>query len=87
MSSSKVNWWVWAAPDFYSRGDRPEEIERVLRYLREEMRRRADVIDGLPREEAPEGKADSRAASRRDRRLEPIAIRRSESSCCWPRSR
>ena len=51
---------------FYARGDRPEQVERVLhalRGLREEMRRRADVIDGLPREEAPESKVDSRSHS------------------------
>lgn len=62
---------------FYSRGDKPEQIDRVLvalRALREEMRRRADVIDGLPREEAPESKVDSRLASRRDLGLEPVVV-------------
>jgi S-DNA-T family DNA segregation ATPase FtsK/SpoIIIE len=52
---------------FNARGDRPEQVERVLhafRGLREEMRRRADVIDGLPREEAPESKVGSRLAAR-----------------------
>lgn len=63
--------------DFYSRGDSEEELERVLAYLRSvkaEVRRRADVIDGLPREEAPQSKVDSRLASIRKLRLEPIVI-------------
>jgi len=62
---------------FNARGDRPEQVERVLhafRGLREEMRRRADVIDGLPREEAPESKVGSRLASRRELGLEPIVV-------------
>lgn len=62
---------------FYSVGDEPEEQLRVLetaRGLREEMRRRARIIRGLPREQAPESKVTSVLASRRDLHLEPIVI-------------
>lgn len=62
---------------FYSVGDEPEEIERVLfglRELRGEMRRRARVIRGLTREEAPESKVTSALSNRRDLGLEPIVV-------------
>ena len=63
--------------DFYSRGDREEELHRVRDYLRglkREVQRRADVIDGLTREEAPESKVDDRLASKRSLHLEPIVV-------------
>lgn len=62
---------------FYSVGDEPEEIERVmraLRALRNELRRRARVIRELPREECPESKVTSVLASRRELHLEPIVV-------------
>lgn len=60
---------------FYSVGDEPEELLRVLgalRSVREEMRRRARLIRELPREECPESKVTSVLASRPG--LEPIVI-------------
>ena len=62
---------------FYSVGDEPEEIERVLhamRALKEEMRRRTRVIREMPHEECPENKVTSVLASRKDLRLEPIVV-------------
>lgn len=60
---------------FYSVGDEPEEIERVLhafRALRDEMRRRARLIREMPREECPESKVTSVLANRPG--LEPIVL-------------
>lgn len=62
---------------FYSTGDDPEEIDRVLaafRALRRELRRRTRVLNTLPKEQAPESKVTSALASRRDLGLEPIVI-------------
>lgn len=61
---------------FYSRGAKPEEIERVraaVRELRAELLRRADIIDGLSREDCPESKVTSELADRR-RDLCPIVV-------------
>jgi len=58
-------------------GDEPEDIAEqldIMRGLRAELRRRARVIRGLPREECPESKVTSELASRRDLGLEPIVI-------------
>lgn len=52
---------------FRSVGDDPEEIERVLgflRGLRREMRRRASVLATLSADECPENKIDDRLANR-----------------------
>lgn len=60
---------------FYSVGDEPEEVERVLyalRGLKAEMRRRARVIREMGREECPENKVTSVLANRRG--LEPIVV-------------
>jgi S-DNA-T family DNA segregation ATPase FtsK/SpoIIIE len=38
------------------------------------VQRRADVIDGLTREEAPESKVDDRLASKRSLHLEPVVV-------------
>lgn len=62
---------------FYSVGDDPEEVERVVgafRALRREMRRRARVVRELPREQCPESKVTSALAARRDLGLEPIVV-------------
>lgn len=69
---------------FYSVGEEPEEVERVLvalRGLRQELRRRARVIRGLSRDECPESKVTSILASRRDLRLEPIVVGIDETQC------
>lgn len=61
---------------FYSRGTKPDEIERIraaFRDLRQELVRRADIIDGLTREEAPESKVTSALADRL-RSLCPIVV-------------
>ncbi|MGH4012051.1 MAG: cell division protein FtsK [Pseudonocardiaceae bacterium] len=53
---------------FYSRGAKPEEIERVraaVRELRGELLKRADVIDSLTREQCPESKVTSELADLR----------------------
>lgn len=42
--------------------------------LKREVQRRADVIDGLTREDAPESKVDDRLASKRSLHLEPIVV-------------
>jgi S-DNA-T family DNA segregation ATPase FtsK/SpoIIIE len=45
-----------------ARADKPEQIEKVraiVRDLRKELGRRADIIDSLPREECPESKVTS----------------------------
>lgn len=61
---------------FYSRGAKPEEIERVravVRDLRAELLKRADIIDSLTREDCPESKVTSELADRR-RDLCPIVV-------------
>lgn len=60
---------------FYSVGDEPDEVERVLlalRGLREEMRRRARVVRELPHDECPESKVTSALAGRPG--LEPVVV-------------
>lgn len=63
---------------FYSRGDTREEvIGRVLpalRELRDEMRRRAEVIDGLDEHECPDSKVTSQLADRAELDLGPIVL-------------
>jgi S-DNA-T family DNA segregation ATPase FtsK/SpoIIIE len=61
---------------FYSRGKKPEEIERVramVRELREDLVRRADFIDSLSREECPESKVTSALASKYPQ-LRPVVV-------------
>lgn len=62
---------------FYSRGRKPEEIERVramVRELRAEMIRRSDFLDSLSEEECPENKVTSELATKYPRQLCPIVI-------------
>lgn len=62
---------------FYSVGDEDEEIAEQLvamRALRDEMRRRAKVIRGLPHEECAENKVTDQLADRRDLGLEPVFV-------------
>lgn len=61
----------------YSVGDEPDEIDeqlRIMRWVREEMRRRARVLRGLSHEECPENKVTDALANRKDLGLEPIFI-------------
>lgn len=61
---------------FYSRGAKPDEIERVraaVRELRAELLKRADIIDSLTREQCPESKVTSELADKR-RSLCPIVV-------------
>lgn len=60
---------------FYSVGDEPEEVDRVLDAMRglvAEMRRRTRVIREMNREDAPESKVTSDLANRPG--LEPIVV-------------
>ncbi|MCF7548920.1 cell division protein FtsK [Pseudonocardia sp. WMMC193] len=60
---------------FYGVGEEEEDVEAQLaamREVREEMRKRARIIRGLPREKCPESKVTSVLANRRD--LCPIVI-------------
>lgn len=62
---------------FYSRGYRPDKIEEQLefvRWLSNDMQRRADVIDGLSHEECPESKVTDELASRKSLGLEPWLV-------------
>jgi S-DNA-T family DNA segregation ATPase FtsK/SpoIIIE len=61
---------------FYSRGAKPEEIDRVraaVKELRAELLKRADVINGLTREECRESKVTSALVTKR-RDLCPIIV-------------
>lgn len=62
---------------FYSRGRRPEEIERVrelVRELRADLVRRSDFLDSLSEDECPESKVTSELASRYPRQLAPVVL-------------
>lgn len=62
---------------FYSRGRKPEEIERVREFVRElrgELVRRSDFLDSLGEDECPESKVTSELASKYPKQLCPIVI-------------
>lgn len=61
----------------YRAGEEDEDVEYVLASLRElkdELRRRAKVIKGLPRTQCPESKVTSQLASDKRYGLHPIAV-------------